>query len=221
MKGPEDALCDRLTFIECKRELPPVDCVKACAHHCLTRGYLLQEGVRMSGKKGRLPRSRQDRAHVQLQGRKWEVPSTRATRTSGPVNQHNGVRRAAPRNGGRADRSVPSRWNAGGDARCCEGQAGGQWSVSPPDASSHALPHELFVYYDICVGGVGINVSARRHGVVGDDIRHAITHAVLSDEIDPEPPVRRLHLGPDRSGSMLEVVTLHFDDGVVLARHGC
>ena len=32
-KRPEDALCDALTFIECKREIPPVDCVKACAHH--------------------------------------------------------------------------------------------------------------------------------------------------------------------------------------------
>ena len=82
-----------------------------------------------------------------------------------------------------------------------------------------SLPHELFMYYDIRVAGVGINVSARRHGVADDDIRHAIVHAVHSDDIDPEPPVRRLHLGPDRSGNMLEVVTLHFDDGGVLAIH--
>lgn len=67
--------------------------------------------------------------------------------------------------------------------------------------------------------GIGINASARRHGIEDADIRHAITHAVFSDEIDPEPPVRRLHLGPDRSGNMLEVVTLHFDDGGVLAIH--
>ena len=86
-----------------------------------------------------------------------------------------------------------------------------------PTRSRTSLPHELFVYYDIRVGGIGINVSARRHGVVADDIRHAITHAVHSNDIDPEPPVRRLHLGPDRSGNMLEVVTLHFDDGGVLA----
>jgi hypothetical protein len=66
---------------------------------------------------------------------------------------------------------------------------------------------------------VGINASARRHGIEDADIRHAITHAVFSDDIDPEPPVRRLHLGPDRSGNMLEVVTLHFDDGGVLAIH--
>jgi len=66
---------------------------------------------------------------------------------------------------------------------------------------------------------VGINASARRHGIADDDIRHAVTHAVFSDDIDPEPPARRLHLGPDRAGNMIEVVTLHFDDGGVLAIH--
>jgi hypothetical protein len=67
---------------------------------------------------------------------------------------------------------------------------------------------------------IGINASARRHRIADADIRHAITNAVFSDDIDPEPPVRRLHLGPDRSGNMLEVVTLHFDDdGGVLAIH--
>ena len=65
----------------------------------------------------------------------------------------------------------------------------------------------------------GINASARRHQIEDADIRHAITHAVFSDDIDPEPPARRLHLGPDTSGNMLEVVTLHFDDGGVLAIH--
>jgi hypothetical protein len=66
---------------------------------------------------------------------------------------------------------------------------------------------------------VSINASARRHGIEDADIKHAITHAVFSDDIDPEPPVRRHHLGPDWSGNMLEVVTLHFDDGGVLAIH--
>ena len=66
---------------------------------------------------------------------------------------------------------------------------------------------------------VGINASARRSGIEDGDIRHAITHAVFSDDIDPEPPVRRLHLGPDRAGNMLEVVTLHFDDVGELAIH--
>jgi len=34
---------------------------------------------------------------------------------------------------------------------------------------------------------VGINASARRHEIADDDIRHAVTHAVFSDDIDPEP----------------------------------
>jgi len=46
------------------------------------------------------------------------------------------------------------------------------------------------MYCAFRVTGVGINVSARRHGVADEDI-----------------------LEPDRSGNMLEVVTLHFDDG--------
>ena len=182
MKGPEDALCDRLTFIACKRELPSVDCVKACAHHCLTRGYVLQEGVRMSGKKGRCRRRGR---------RERPVPSTNTTVS--------GVRQPATADG--PTDQFPRDGTSAETPGAAKGQAGRQWSVSPPDASSHALPHELFVYYDNRVGGIGINVSARRH----------------SDDIDPEPPVRRLHLGPDRSGNMLEVVTLHFDDGGVLA----
>ena len=52
------------------------------------------------------------------------------------------------------------------------------------------------MYCAFRVTGVGINVSARRHGVADEDI-----------------------LEPDRSGNMLEVVTLHFDDGGVLAIH--
>lgn len=35
----------------------------------------------------------------------------------------------------------------------------------------------------------------------------------------PVPPVRRLRLRPDRSGNVLEAVTLSFGDGGVLAIH--
>lgn len=63
--------------------------------------------------------------------------------------------------------------------------------------------HLTFSSYCIRVREVGINASARRHGIEDGDIRHAITHAVFSDDIDPEPPVRRLHLGPDPAGNML------------------
>ena len=69
------------------------------------------------------------------------------------------------------------------------------------------------------VGDVGINSSARRHQIADEDIRHAITHSLYTDQINPEPPIRRLHLGVDTAGNMLEVVTLHFDTGGVLAIH--
>ena len=75
------------------------------------------------------------------------------------------------------------------------------------------------MYYNNDVSDLGINSSARRHGVADEDIHHAIAHALYTDEIDPEPPVRQLHLGGDTAGNMLEVVTLHFDDGGVLAIH--
>lgn len=59
----------------------------------------------------------------------------------------------------------------------------------------------------------------RPRATADSDIRHAITYALFSDDIDPEPPVRRPHLGPDRAGNMREFVTLHFDDGRALAFH--
>ena len=104
---PEDALCDLLTFIECKRELPPVDCVKACAHHCLTCGDLLQEGVRMSGKKGGgfLDRARIVHMYgcqVEKVPRCREIPSvphllgddlTRTLEDDGPVEESDGFER--------------------------------------------------------------------------------------------------------------------------------
>ena len=47
--------------------------------------------------------------------------------------------------------------------------------------------------------------SARKHGVSDDDIEHAIFHALVARE-DDEGKV--LYLGPDRSGNLLEVVTV-------------
>jgi hypothetical protein len=60
----------------------------------------------------------------------------------------------------------------------------GRW----PRALCRALPWPVFLYYDIQVREFGINASARRHRIEDTDI----THAVFSDDIDPERPVRRL-----------------------------
>ena len=62
--------------------------------------------------------------------------------------------------------------------------------------------------------------SASKHCVVTDDVQHAVANAfVVADMGDDESPLRTLVLGPDRSGSMLEVIVLHFDDGHELVIH--
>lgn len=63
-----------------------------------------------------------------------------------------------------------------------------------------------------------IHPSARRHDVEDDDIRHAIEHAVVVDDIG-EDPDRWLVLGPDRAGNFLEVVVLITSEGQELVIH--
>ena len=60
--------------------------------------------------------------------------------------------------------------------------------------------------------------SAHRHGVTGDVIVHAWTHAVaffdLQDEREPE---RGICIGPDTAGNLLEVLYLKLpDDDLVI-----
>ena len=54
--------------------------------------------------------------------------------------------------------------------------------------------------------------SALRHGIPGEDIRHAINHAITIDETGDDP-VRWLVPGPDRAGSLLELVVIDRPDG--------
>ena len=62
--------------------------------------------------------------------------------------------------------------------------------------------------------------SASKHGVVTNDVQHAVANAfVVADMGDDEAPLRTLVLGPDRSGNMLEVIVLHFDDGREMVIH--
>jgi hypothetical protein len=46
-----------------------------------------------------------------------------------------------------------------------------------------------------------------RHGIPGEDIRHAIDNAVAVEEVGDDP-VRWLVLGPDRAGNLLELVVM-------------
>jgi hypothetical protein len=52
---------------------------------------------------------------------------------------------------------------------------------------------------------VDVHSSAFKHGVAVDDIEHAVRNAMVIDDLDDN---QRLYLGPSKSGSMLEVVTL-------------
>ncbi|MBA3437777.1 MAG: hypothetical protein H0U14_07235 [Thermoleophilaceae bacterium] len=61
-----------------------------------------------------------------------------------------------------------------------------------------------------------IHPSARKHGIVDEDIEHAVTHAMTIDEQDDDT---RLYLGPARSADLLEVVTIVRADGPELAIH--
>jgi len=56
---------------------------------------------------------------------------------------------------------------------------------------------------------VEIHSSAHKHGIDGDNIRHALDHAiVVADlETDADPP-RVLAIGADSAGNVLEVVWL-------------
>jgi uncharacterized DUF497 family protein len=65
---------------------------------------------------------------------------------------------------------------------------------------------------------VEIHPSARKHGVVDEDIRHAIDHALAIEDAG-EDPDRWLVIGPDRGGNLLEVVVLFTNEGAQLAIH--
>lgn len=62
--------------------------------------------------------------------------------------------------------------------------------------------------------------SASKHGVETDDVQHAVANAFVDADMgDDESPLRTLVPGPGRSGNMLEIVVLHFDDGREIVIH--
>jgi hypothetical protein len=65
---------------------------------------------------------------------------------------------------------------------------------------------------------VEIHPSARKHGVVDEDICHAIDHALATEDAGDDPD-RWLVIGPDRVGNMLEVVVLVTIEGAQLVIH--
>ena len=63
-----------------------------------------------------------------------------------------------------------------------------------------------------------IHPSARRHGIVDDDMLHAVEHLLLVDELG-EDPDRWLVIGPDRASNLLEVIVLVTVEGDELIIH--
>ena len=54
--------------------------------------------------------------------------------------------------------------------------------------------------------------SARRHRVEDGDIQHALSNAVVIEEV-AEDPIRYLVLGPDRAGNLLELIVMDRPQG--------
>lgn len=61
-----------------------------------------------------------------------------------------------------------------------------------------------------------VHPSALKHGIAAEDIGHATKHAMAIEDQDDDT---RLYLGPSRSVTLLEVVTIVRDDGSELAIH--
>ena len=62
-----------------------------------------------------------------------------------------------------------------------------------------------------------VHPSALTHGIAAEDIEHAVHNAMAIDELEDD---LRLYLGPSRSGSLLEIITLmREDDGSELVIH--
>jgi hypothetical protein len=65
---------------------------------------------------------------------------------------------------------------------------------------------------------VEIHRSARRHGIGEDDMVHAVAHALAFEDLG-EDPDRWLVVGPDRAGSLLEIVVLLTEEGKDMIIH--
>ena len=68
--------------------------------------------------------------------------------------------------------------------------------------------------------GVEFHRSARKHGVSGESVVHALACALVEFDLgDDDSPTRRLVLGPDLAGNLLEVVVLRFDHDQEMVIH--
>jgi hypothetical protein len=62
--------------------------------------------------------------------------------------------------------------------------------------------------------GVDIHRSAGKHGFDDTTIAHAVDHAIVVVDLEPDSdPPRVLASGPDRAGNLLKVIWVELDDG--------
>ena len=65
-----------------------------------------------------------------------------------------------------------------------------------------------------------IHRSASKHGASDDDVLHALSHEMVSVDLDPDAnPPKVLVIGPDSAGNLLEVIVLVLADDRMIAIH--
>ncbi len=79
------------------------------------------------------------------------------------------------------------------------------------------LPRRGFV---LRLLGGEFHSSAGKHGVAESDVVRALLRTLVEFDLgDDDSPTRRLALGPDRAGNLLEIVVLSFDDDRKMVIH--
>ncbi len=67
---------------------------------------------------------------------------------------------------------------------------------------------------------VEVHRSARKHGVADATIQHALGHAIVVVDLEPDAdPPRVLAIGPDEAGNLLEIIWLDLADETQLVIH--
>lgn len=80
------------------------------------------------------------------------------------------------------------------------------------------VPSPEITYYDIA--SVEIYPSAHRHGINEASILHALDHALVVVDLEPNAdPPKVLGIGHDRAGNLLEIIWLELADDVALVIH--
>jgi len=62
--------------------------------------------------------------------------------------------------------------------------------------------------------------SARRHGIADADIVHALDHALVGVEFEPDAdPSKTFVVGPDRDANLLEIIVIELENDRRLVVH--